>query len=133
MQTQTNLPVPTALVIVVDDDRAVRNSLKFSLEIEGFSVRTYACGGDLLTSCTPLACACLVVDQNLPGMTGLDLIGRLRIGAFPRRRFITTHLSAVSANAPHARTFKSSRSHSWAMPWWIELRDACAQDNNSKN
>jgi two-component system response regulator FixJ len=66
------------VVVVVDDDRAVRNSLKFSLEIEGFSVRTFACGGDLLGSSLPHRYACLVVDQNLPGISGLDLIARLR-------------------------------------------------------
>ena len=66
------------LVIVVDDDQAVCNALKFSLEIEGFSVRTYALGRDLLNE-TALPCdGCLVIDQNMPGMKGLDLVSMLR-------------------------------------------------------
>src|SRR5262245_14023876 len=65
-------------VIVIDDDRAVRNSLKFSLEVEGFKVRTYATAGDLLDAPQSPVCACFVVDQNMPGMSGLDLIARLR-------------------------------------------------------
>ena len=36
------------IVVVVDDDPAVRNSLKFSLEIEGFAVRIFGSGGELL-------------------------------------------------------------------------------------
>ena len=78
MKTQNNPSTPHAAVIVVDDDRAVRNSLKFSLEVEGFAVRAYACAGDLLNAPDRPVCACLVVDQNMPGMTGLDLIARLR-------------------------------------------------------
>jgi CheY-like chemotaxis protein len=35
-------------VLIVDDDPAVRSSLQFFLEIEGFAVRTYSCGPDLL-------------------------------------------------------------------------------------
>jgi FixJ family two-component response regulator len=66
------------LIIVVDDDRAVRNSLKFSLEIEGYAVRTYASGNELLNGPDLAASNCLVVDQNLPGMSGLDAIVRLR-------------------------------------------------------
>lgn len=41
-----SLEKPT--VVVVDDDPAVRRSLKFSLELEGFSVRTYSDATDLL-------------------------------------------------------------------------------------
>jgi FixJ family two-component response regulator len=66
------------VVIVIDDDLAVRNSLKFSLEIEGFTVRSYATAADLLSIGDLALCSCLVVDQNMPGMNGLDLIATLR-------------------------------------------------------
>ena len=39
---------PASTVLVIDDDPAVRNSLKFSLELEGFAVRLYADGRALL-------------------------------------------------------------------------------------
>jgi two-component system, LuxR family, response regulator FixJ len=35
-------------VLIIDDDPAVRNSLKFALEVEGFSVRAYQTGAELL-------------------------------------------------------------------------------------
>jgi FixJ family two-component response regulator len=82
MNTEPNLPVPRSVVIVVDDDPAVRNSLKFSLEIEGFVVRLYASGSELLGEREIPRCSCLVVDQRMPGMAGLDLIRRLREQSF---------------------------------------------------
>ena len=65
-------------VIVVDDDQALRDSLKFSLEIDGFDVRVYPDALRLLAEADFLENCCLVIDQNMPGMTGLDLIAALR-------------------------------------------------------
>ena len=70
--------VPGYIVIVIDDDLAVRNSLKFSLEIEGLTVHSYATGAELLSVGDLALCNCLVVDQNMPGMNGLELITLLR-------------------------------------------------------
>ena len=101
-----NSPIsPVAVVIVIDDDRAVRNSLKFSLEVEGFKVRAYATAGDLLDAPESPACACFVVDQNIPGISGLDLITRLRERRISTPAILmTTHPSAsVSERAKCAR------------------------------
>jgi two-component system, LuxR family, response regulator FixJ len=79
MKRQSELSPTNPLVIVVDDDVAVRNSLKFSLEVEGFMVRVYAGGTELLDDTElPRRGGCLVVDQNMPGMNGLDLVAQLR-------------------------------------------------------
>lgn len=69
-----------SLVIVVDDDPAVRKSLKFSLELEGFSVRTYADAAELLSEETLPLLGCLVIDYNLPTLNGLEVLQRLRSG-----------------------------------------------------
>jgi FixJ family two-component response regulator len=66
------------IVAIVDDDPAVCNSLKFSLEIEGFIVRLYGSGTELLSDHTLADCSCLVVDEKMPGIAGLDLIAELR-------------------------------------------------------
>jgi len=66
------------IVAVVDDDSAVCSSLKFSLELDGFRVRTYGGGGELLRAGDIAGCACFVVDQKMPGMSGLELIAKLR-------------------------------------------------------
>lgn len=66
------------LIIVVDDDPAVCGSLKFSLELDGFSVRTYGSGPELLHRDDFDACKCFIIDQRMPGITGMELIGKLR-------------------------------------------------------
>lgn len=66
------------VIIVVDDDRAVRNSLKFSLEMEGFAVRTYADAHELLAETHYPNRGCLILDYKLPKMNGLELLGELR-------------------------------------------------------
>jgi two-component system response regulator FixJ len=66
------------VVIVVDDDLAVRNSLKFSLEIEGLTVHSFATGTELLNAIDLSLCDCLVIDQKMPAMSGLELIAKLR-------------------------------------------------------
>jgi FixJ family two-component response regulator len=66
------------LIVIVDDDPAVGHSLKFSLEIEGYAVNSYSDGRTALGAGDIPTCACLVVDQNMPGMTGLDVVDQLR-------------------------------------------------------
>jgi FixJ family two-component response regulator len=78
METHRDLAQPNPVVLVVDDDPAVRNSLKFSLQIEGFSVRAYASGSELLSDPDLPDTGCLVIDQRMPGMSGLDLVASLR-------------------------------------------------------
>jgi FixJ family two-component response regulator len=65
-------------VVVVDDDAAVRNSLRFSLEIDGYNVLPYASAEALLKEEFLPDCACFVIDHNMPGINGLDLVIRLR-------------------------------------------------------
>src|SRR6266568_2332379 len=72
------MAISLPIIAVVDDDAAVRSSLKFSLEIDGFAVRTYASADDLLKSGNLSDFQCLVVDQNMPRMTGLELVAQLR-------------------------------------------------------
>ena len=78
MMPQSQLPLPSPVIIVVDDDPAVCNSLKFSLELEGFTVRSYRSAGELLDAAAPADCNCYVIDQRMPGMSGMDLIAKLR-------------------------------------------------------
>jgi FixJ family two-component response regulator len=65
--------------------------LKFSLELEGFAVRAYASGAELLDAGDLADCSCLVVDQRMPGMSGMELIARLR-----ERKVLTPAVLIVS-------------------------------------
>ena len=75
---QGELEAPLPLIAVVDDDPAVCNSLKFSLELEGFTVRTYRSGAEFLAAGNFRDCNCFIVDQRMPGMSGMELIAQLR-------------------------------------------------------
>jgi two-component system, LuxR family, response regulator FixJ len=66
------------VMLVVDDDSAVRNSLKFILEVEGFQVRVYSSAEELLDEDSLPNPSCLVVDYHMPGMNGLELVAQLR-------------------------------------------------------
>lgn len=72
------MPKRTGPVLVVDDDAAVRHSLKFALELEGLDVRLYEDGAELLREAALPQSGCLVVDYLMPGMDGLELVERLR-------------------------------------------------------
>jgi two-component system response regulator FixJ len=72
------MPSAAGPVIVVDDDDAVRQSLKFALELEGLDVRLYPGGAELLADARPLEGGCLVLDQKMPQMTGRELFARLK-------------------------------------------------------
>jgi FixJ family two-component response regulator len=78
MTLHTKLVPPRPIVLVLDDDPAVRSSLKFALEVEGFAVRVYPTGSDLLDEQDMPESGCLVTDYHLRGMNGLDLLARLR-------------------------------------------------------
>jgi len=66
------------LVAVVDDDDAVRDSLQFLLETAGFTVAAYHSAAQFLSEANHGKLACLIVDQHMPDVTGLQLVGRLR-------------------------------------------------------
>ncbi len=65
-------------VLVVDDDDAVRNSLKFALELEGLSVRLYKGANEILADADLPRHGCLVIDDAKSGMGGVELVRRLR-------------------------------------------------------
>jgi two-component system response regulator FixJ len=66
----------TGTVHVVDDDEAVRDSLRFALEQEGHAVRTYADAHALLAAeLSPSGC--VVTDFRMPEIDGLQLQARL--------------------------------------------------------
>jgi FixJ family two-component response regulator len=67
-----------ATIHVVDDDAAVRRALAFALDLEGFAVETYESGEALLLRYPPVGPGCLVLDQRLPGVSGLDTLRQLR-------------------------------------------------------
>jgi two-component system response regulator FixJ len=76
--TQPAPDIAKHVIFVVDDDEAVRNSLRNMMESEGFEVCAFSNGHDLLNEASLPAIGCLVVDYNMPAMNGLELVSALR-------------------------------------------------------
>jgi FixJ family two-component response regulator len=75
--------VPSAepIVYVVDDDLAVRQALSSVIRSIGLRVETFASAREFLQHTRPDAPSCLVLDVQLPDVSGLDLLPELESGA----------------------------------------------------
>jgi FixJ family two-component response regulator len=83
---------PDQTIHVVDDDEALRDSMTWMLEGNGYQVAAYDSAEAFLAVCRPDMAGCVVLDVRMPGMSGLELFEELS-----RRRctlpvvFITGH------------------------------------------
>lgn len=81
-----------ATIFVVDDEGALREAMRELLEQEGWTVEAYASGQAFLEAYHPGREGCLVVDARMPGMSGLELLERLKgISGAPPAIMITGH------------------------------------------
>lgn len=64
---------PTKAIFVVDDDAAVRNGLKFLLQAAGYEVQTFSSARCFLDGYEPDRGGCLLLDVQMPTMTGPEL------------------------------------------------------------
>jgi FixJ family two-component response regulator len=65
------------LVVIVDDDESVRESLNGLMRAAGFPALTFASAEEFLNSGKQEHTACLIADIRMPGMSGLELQSRL--------------------------------------------------------
>ena len=72
-----NTPHLSSTVFIVDDDEAVRDSLRWLLEANGYRVRAYASGESFLEDYDASQVGVLIADVRMPGMSGLELQQRL--------------------------------------------------------
>jgi len=66
------------VVHVIDDDEAMRNSLAFLLRAAKVEVQTYESALAFLENLAKIKPGCIVTDVRMPGMSGIDLLKRLR-------------------------------------------------------
>lgn len=71
-------PLSPPLVVLVEDDAAVRLALATRAEIDGYGVLACDSAETALKLHLPASRACLVVDERLPGLSGLDMLSHLR-------------------------------------------------------
>jgi two-component system response regulator FixJ len=67
-----------ATVHVIDDDEAMRDSLAFLLGTAGLEVQTHASANIFLENLSKINPGCIVTDVRMPGLSGIDLLRRLR-------------------------------------------------------
>jgi FixJ family two-component response regulator len=67
------MPEPTRWIAVVDDDASVLKALRRSLRIRGFQAKTHGSAQEFLASLADGLPECLIVDIQMPEMTGLEL------------------------------------------------------------
>jgi FixJ family two-component response regulator len=66
-------------VFVVDDDRDIRESMKWLIESVGLASQTFESAEDFLAQCAVDKPSCLLLDVRMPGMGGLRLLQQLQL------------------------------------------------------
>jgi FixJ family two-component response regulator len=80
------------VVSIVDDDLSVRESLKMLFESADYDAEVFASAEEFLSDGHPAASECLVLDVQLPGISGIELQNQLRAeGSKIPVIFITAH------------------------------------------
>jgi len=62
-----------SLIVIVDDDLSVRESLESLLRSVGLEARVFASAEEFLSATQPPKADCLILDVRLPGMSGIEL------------------------------------------------------------
>ena len=82
-----------SLIVVVDDDESVRESLPDLLEEFGFAAKAFGSAEEFLASDSVREAKCLILDIAMPGMSGPDLLNELK------RRGVRTPIVFITAQA----------------------------------
>jgi CheY-like chemotaxis protein len=69
---------PRPRIALVDDDKSVRKALERLLQAAGMEVEAFASGQEFLEALAPGRFDCLLLDLNMPGLTGLDVLKCLK-------------------------------------------------------
>lgn len=92
------------LISIVDDDESVREATRGLMCALGFAAEAFASGEAFLKSGRVKGTACLIVDMQMPGMTGLELHARL---AASGRAIPTILITAYPDNRGRARALEA--------------------------
>ncbi|CAN7257554.1 response regulator [Variovorax sp. LjRoot290] len=111
-------------VAIVDDDESVRDTTKDLLDSAGLSAATFDSAESFLQSKGTCAIQCLIADMRMPGMTGLELHGRLAAAGTP---IPTVLITAYPDERERARALKTGVICFLAKPFSAEDLLACIQ------
>jgi two-component system, LuxR family, response regulator FixJ len=72
------MPSESGIVHVIDDDEALRDSLKFLLRTAQIDVQTHSSAVAFLDALPSIRLSCVITDVRMPGLSGIDLLRRLK-------------------------------------------------------
>jgi two-component system response regulator FixJ len=72
------MPSEPAIVHVIDDDEALRDSLAFLLRTADLEVMSHASAAAFLDALPLTGLTCIITDVRMPGLSGIDLLRRVR-------------------------------------------------------
>jgi FixJ family two-component response regulator len=91
------------IISIVDDDISIRKSLDRLIRSAGLKVLVFASAEEFLNSAQPLKADCLILDIQLPGMSGIELLHYLKTQKYKVPIiFITAHGSDEQARSEAA-------------------------------
>src|ERR1700749_3608838 len=65
---------------IIDDDAAMRDSLTFLLDVNGYAAKAWETADDFLKDDAARTSSCIISDIRMPGMNGIELVRKLRSG-----------------------------------------------------
>src|SRR5262245_11540638 len=87
----------SAKILIVDDERSIRELLEIFLKKEGFEVQTASSVADALTCIKSTEFDLIISDIRMPDMTGIDLLRQLRSNNFSGQFILLTAFASADA------------------------------------
>jgi FixJ family two-component response regulator len=94
-------------IVIIDDDMLVRQALGDCMESAGYAVESFGSAEEFLASGSERRAACLVVDIQLPGISGLELQKKLA-GVEHRVPIVFVSAQGTKANLDKAMSYGAS-------------------------
>ena len=122
---------PDTIIHVVDDDHSFRTAIGGLLSASGYGVALYNSARDFLEKLSPASSGCILLDVQMPGLSGLELQSRLKSAECSMPIiFLTGHADIPTAVADNesggaktscANQFGGTTLFEWLKKLWLTL------------